>query len=123
MERQTVIAGLKAYRGIEEAIQHKLMFAEEAGDGDQFRQEAEELRRVKKEIIQCLNELPPLEFKAVWYHYIRGEVWAWVSRKCAYSERQIRNISRKGLDRLSGAFEGSPEVAAFCARSEAADTY
>lgn len=100
MDRLTVKAGLRAYKHIDEDIRQKLEFAKAAEDGKQYEREAEELRKVKREFIRCLNELPQLERDCIWRHYVNGEMWVRISTKYAYSERQIRNIAVRGLDRL-----------------------
>lgn len=123
MDRKTVTAGLRAYKRIESDIKQKMLFAREAGEGGEFEREAEELRKIKREIIRCLNELPQLERDCVWSHYIKGERWVWICRKHAYSERQIRNISARGLDRLGEAFSQRQKVARFCEAAAAKDTY
>ena len=122
-DRQTVRAALEAYRRIEEDIQNKLQFAKEAEEeAEKYASEAEELRTVKREIIRCLNGLPSAERNALYYHYIQGRTWAWVSVKCAYSERQIRNIANRGLDRLSRTFAEVPVMASFCSRIQGRPT-
>ena len=122
-DRQAVKAVLTAYRGIEGDIQHKLQFAKEAAEeAEKYASEAEELRTVKREIIRCLNRLPSAERNALYYHYIKGRTWAWVSVKCAYSERQIRNIGNRGLDALSFIFAEVPAMASFRARIQASPT-
>lgn len=122
MERKTVIAGLRAYKDIENDIQQKMLFAKEAGEGGAYEKEAAMLRRVKLGMIQCLNDLPQLERECIWEHYVKGKLWVWICQKHAYSERQIRNISNRGLNRLGKAFSGRPELARFCARAAARDT-
>ncbi len=122
MERKTVIAGLRAYRGIENAINQKMVFAEETEERGKYEREASELRRVKSGILQCLNELPQMERDCLWRHYIKGEVWVRICQKYAYSERQIRNISNRGLIRLGIIFSGIPELVRFCEQSEGRDT-
>ena len=115
MERKTVIAGLRAYKGIEDDVRQKIAYAGEVEDGETYLREAEDLRHIRREIIRCMNELPQLERDCIWRHYIHTEKWVWICRKYAYSERQIRNISNRGLERLGRAFEKQPAVAAFCA--------
>lgn len=122
MDRRTVIAGLKAYKRIEADIQHKELFAAEVEDGAQYLKEAEKLRKVKREIIKCMNDLPQLERDCIWSHYIKGEMWVRISQKYAYSERQIRNISNRGIDRLGKAFSRRSDVVQFCRSSVDADT-
>ena len=122
MNRKTVIAGLRAYKRIEEDIRHKELFASEVEDGARYLAEAEKLRKVKREIIRCLNELPQLERDCIWSHYIKGDFWVRICQKYAYSERQIRNISNRGIDCLGKAFSRRPDVERFCRASEGADT-
>jgi DNA-directed RNA polymerase specialized sigma24 family protein len=114
MDRAMVKAGLRAYKGIDEDIGQKLGFAKEDEDGKQYVREAEELRRVKREIIRCLNELPQLERDCIWRHYVNGEMWVRICQKYAYSERQIRNISNRGLDRLGKAFSRRAILRRYC---------
>lgn len=123
MKRKTVIAGLRAYRGIENDIRQKMLFAKESGEGGEYEREAEELCRIKRGIIRCLNDLPQMERDCLWSHYVKGEMWVRICQKHAYSERQIRNISARGLDRLGSAFSRQPELARFCELAEARDTY
>lgn len=122
-DRRTVKAALKAYRQIEGDIAHKLQFAAETEDGERYRHEAAELRTVKTEIIRCLNGLPSTERNALYYHFIKGRTWAWVSARCAYSERQIRNISDRGIDRLVRAFSEAPAMASFLTRMQGSPTF
>ena len=122
MDRRMVIAGLKAYKGIETDIRHKELFASEVEDGAQYLKEAEKLRRVKREIIKCMNDLPQLERDCIWSHYIKGEMWVRISQKYAYSERQVRNISNRGIDRLGKAFSRRSDLARFCRDAEGKDT-
>ena len=123
MERKTVIAGLRAYRSIESDIRQKMLFAKEAGEGGEYEKEAAALGRVKRAMIRCLNDLPQLERDCLWEHYVKGELWVRICQKHAYSDRQIRNISNRGLDRLGKAFSKRPELARFCERTAAKDTY
>ena len=116
MKRKTVKAALTAYRGIEDEIRQKLQFAQETGE-KQYEREAAELRTAKLEIIGALNALPQKERNALWYHYVKGWTWTRVAAKCAYSDRQIRNIANKGLDRLAKALSKSREASDFCVRS------
>lgn len=122
MDRKTVIAGLRAYKYIDGNIKSKLLFAQESGEEEKYEREAAELRSVKRKILAGLNELPQLERDCVWRHYIHGERWVRISRKYAYSEKQIRNISGRGLDRLGKAFDQCGEVARFCRAEEQEDT-
>lgn len=122
MERKTVVAGLRAYKHIEDDIRQKLMFAREAEDDRQLLKEADELRNVRREIIRCLNDLPQLERDCIWRHYIQGERWVRICQKYAYSERQIRNISNRGLNRLGSAFSKRANIRRFCAAAETWDT-
>ena len=115
MKRKTVKAALTAYRGIEDEIRQKLQFAQETGE-EQYEREAAELRTAKLEIIGALNALPQKERNALWYHYIKGWTWTRVAAKCAYSDRQIRNIANKGLDRLAEAFRENETLSDFAAR-------
>lgn len=115
MKRKTVKAALTEWRGIEEEIRQKIQFAQETGE-ERYEREAAELRAAKREIISALNALPQKERNALWYHYIKGWTWTRVAAKCAYSDRQIRNISNKGLDRLAKAFRENGTMSAFCAR-------
>lgn len=123
MDRKTVIAGLRAYRSIESDIRQKMVFAQEAEEGGEYEKEAAVLRRVKQGMIRCLNDLPQLERDCIWEHYVRGQKWVWICQKHTYSERQIRNISNRGLDRLGKAFSKRPELARFCELTAAKDTY
>lgn len=123
MERKTVIAGLRAYRSIESDIRQKMLFAKEAGECGEYKKEAAALGRVKRAMIRCLNDLPQLERDCLWEHYVKGELWVRICQKHAYSERQIRNISNRGLDRLGKSFSKRPELARFCERTAAKDTY
>ena len=122
MDRKIVIAGLKAYRGIEHEISRKMLFAQETND-ESYEREAETLRKIKQEIIRCLNDLPQLERDCLWEHYVRSELWVRICRKYAYSERQIRNISNRGLDRLGRAISERPELVQFCKTMAGDDTY
>ena len=119
MTRETVKAALLAYRDIEETIQQKIVFADESksdADAEKYRQEAANLRTVKREIIACINQLPDRQRSAIYYHFIRGRTWVWTSVKCAYSERQIRNIGSQGLDQLAIAFSDNLTLSDFCAQ-------
>ena len=122
MDRKTVIAGLRAYKRIEDDIKHKELFASEVEDGAQYLKEAEKLRRIKREIIRHLNDLPQMERDCIWSHYIKGEMWVRISQKYAYSERQVRNISNRGIDRLGKAFSRRSDLARFCRDAEGKDT-
>ena len=122
MDRKTVIAGLRAYRSIEQGIKQKMLFAQEVEEGGKYEREADELRKVKQGIIQCLNDLKQMERDCIWEHYIRGTLWVWICQKHAYSEKQIRNISNRGLDRLGKAFSERPELVRFCQQEAAKDT-
>lgn len=123
MERKTVIAGLRAYKSVERDIKQKMIFAKEAEEGGEYEREADMLRRVKQGMIRCLNDLPQLERDCIWEHYVKGELWVRICQKHAYSERQIRNISNRGLNRLGKAFSSRPELARFCEQTAAKDTY
>lgn len=122
MDRKTVIAGLKAYKRIEDDIRHKELFASEVEDGAQYLKEAEKLRKVKREMIRCMNDLPQLERDCVWSHYIKGDMWVRISQKYAYSERQIRNISNRGIDHLGKSLSRRPDVVRFCRAAKEQDT-
>ena len=126
MDRKAVIAGLRAYRRIDDEIRRKILYANEldsggGSDGDPYRREANDLRTLKREIIRCLNELHGTGGEAILYHYVKGWAWVRVALKYAYSERQIREIAYRALDRLGQAFDASPAVADFC-RRETKDT-
>ena len=122
MDRKIVIAGLKAYKSIEEDAKQKELFAAEVEDGKQYLKEAEKLRKVKREMIRCMNDLPQLERDCVWSHYIKGEMWVRICQKYAYSERQIRNISNRGIDHLGRSFSRRPDVVRFCRAAKEQDT-
>ena len=118
MNRETAKGGLRAYRHIGEDIRQKQAFAEETGEKAQYEREAAELQTVKREMVRCLNKLPTLERDCIWRHYVLGEMWVRICRKYAYSERQIRNISNRGLDRLAAELKKSPAAARFCERAK-----
>ena len=122
MNRKMVIAGLKAYKGIEHEISRKMLFAQETDDAN-YEREAEALRKIKQDIIRCLNDLPQLERDCLWEHYVKNELWVRICRKYAYSERQIRNISNRGLDRLGRAISERPDLMQFCKARADDDTY
>lgn len=118
MDRETVKAGLRGYRHIGEDIRQKQAFAEETGEKEQYEREIRELQAVRREMVRCLNELPTVERDCIWRHYVMGEMWVRICRKYAYSERQIRNISNRGLERLGKALKKSPAAARFCEREK-----
>lgn len=103
MDLSTIKAGLRSYKHIDEDIRQKLMFAEEveaANGGQQYKAEAEELQRVKQEMIHTMNDLMTIERDCIWRHYVNGEMWVRIARRYNYSERQIRNIANVGLNHL-----------------------
>ena len=114
MDRKTLIAGLKAYRDIEARIAQKRTFAQEAGDPAPYEREIETLRQVKRDMTCCVNALPEKEGASIWEHYIMGETWVRVARKHRYSERHIRNIAARGLEKLGPIVERYPAVVTFC---------
>lgn len=123
MDRKTVVAGLKAYKGIEDDIKSKLRFAREIDkDRAKYKKEVEELRCVRRDMIRCLNDLPQLERECIWDHYIMGHVWLRISQKRNYSEKQIRNIANRGLERLGKSFSGLPRLVKFCRSAEGSNT-
>lgn len=108
MDLSTIKAGLRSYKHIDEDIRQKLMFAEEieaVNDGQQYKAEAEELQRVKREMIHTVNELRAIERDCLWRHYVNGEMWARIARRYSYSDRQIRNIANMGLKHLEKLVE------------------
>lgn len=113
MNRKTVTAGLKAIKSIDASIARKVAFACDLGM-DEYQDEAERLREIKREMLRCLNELPERGAEYIWRHYIKGEPWAMVCQRSGYSERQIRNIAARGLDTLAESFEAIPHVVRFC---------
>lgn len=114
MDRKTVKLALKSFRSIESEVKQKLAFFHETGE-EQYREQAEQLRIVKKEIVFQLNRLPQDRRSAVWSHYVKGDSWVRVSIKYGYSERQLRNIANDGLDRLAKDFSSVKLLTDFCA--------
>lgn len=124
MDRKAVVAGLKAYKGIEDDIKSKLRFAREIDkDRAKYKKEAEELRCVRREMISCLNALPQLERECIWDHYIMGDIWVRISQKRNYSEKQVRNIANRGLKQLERLFAGQPRLVRFCRSVKGSNTY
>lgn len=115
MKRKTVREILTYCRWIEDAIRDYLRLTDETGDG-QYAIFAAQLRAVKLDVISAMNALKQAERNALYYHYIRGQTWVWTANKCNYSERQIRNIANKGIDRLAKAFRENETLSDFAAR-------
>lgn len=121
MPQKAVKCALRAFRQIDTDIAAKEEFSKTEG-GSRYAKEAAELKSVKKAIIAALNELPPLERDCIWQHYIRGDSWVRISRKHAYSERQLRNITNRGLQILGKTLLRNEKTRSFCRAVEKQNT-
>lgn len=117
MDRDTVRAGLRAYRLIEEDIESRMELAEDDGDSERCFAEVERLRLIRRRLTECLEELPTLERELIRHHYIERVGWVRLARKYGYTERHVRNIAGRGLDRLSVEVAKDPLVMEFCGRA------
>lgn len=79
---------------------------------------AAELRAVKQEFTEAMEDLPTLERELIRRHYIEREGWVCLARKYAYTERHVRNIAGWGLDRLGQTIQKSSRLTEFCTRAE-----
>lgn len=118
MDRDTVRAGLRAYRLIGEEIASREELAEYGGDSARARLEIESLQSVRRKITECLEELPTLERELIRRHYIDRVGWVCLARKYAYTERHVRNIAGWGLDHLGTEVQKDPLLTEYFARTK-----
>ena len=117
MTREEVKAGLRSWRRIDGIIEGRRTIAAETGPGDAAAwclAEAEQLTAAKREMLDALNRLEPLQRDVIWRQYIRGEYWVRIAQKHHYSERQIFRVGEQGLDALGEILEEYPAAAEFC---------
>lgn len=120
MDQKTVKRILKAYEKIDREARHReecaKSFREVPSEARKYAQEAEQLRGVKKAILNCVNELPIDEREMVWRHWIKGERWEQIRWECYYSESYCQILGRRGVEALRKAFSACPEIVEFSAR-------
>lgn len=83
------------------------------GAGDYMREieaQISKLQTLRKEIFNEFKRLPYYQKMVIYYYYLDGKRWAWISSNLNYSERQCKYIRDKAIDSLCEVFEINPNI-------------
>lgn len=75
------------------------------GDIQHYKQEIEELQKIKVEILKEVSRLTMRQKNVIFGHYFHGMKWEQVAERTHYSERQCKNIRDEAVERLLKGFE------------------
>ena len=81
--------------GVSDSTGNRAIRMSESGDGDLLRDidgKIDELVRLRDMVVRWIEGLSGFEKSVVWYFYVDGKSWAWISGKVGYSEAQCRRI-------------------------------
>lgn len=115
MTRDDVIWLLRFYGRIDREIRGARELRLSRDEQERYERE---LTAAKGEISRALLELPYKERDAVFSHYALGRKWSQIRCRHNYSDKQIRNISNRGLLALGKRLEDSEPVRQFLRRRE-----
>lgn len=75
------------------------------GNIQRYRQEIEDLQKVKVEILKEISRLTMKQKNVIFGYYFHGMKWEQVAERTHYSERQCKNIRDRAVERLLKGFE------------------
>lgn len=83
------------------------------GDIQHYKQEIEELQKVKVEILKEVSRLTMKQKNVIFGYYFHGMKWEQVAEGTHYSERQCKNIRDGAVERLLKGFEKNRVLSAY----------